>query len=85
MYIPQVHATLAAPTGAFTDAWKPYAFFRHEAKRLSIALALNNNDPHFDIQVSYTKCGLFYVERYANNRLAGGANATFSPGERHCH
>jgi hypothetical protein len=69
------HITLAAPTGSITDAWKPYAFFRHEAEGVSIAVALDNTDPHFDIQVSNTKWDLYYIERYANNRQQGGANA----------
>ncbi|NII29632.1 hypothetical protein HB364_31425 [Pseudoflavitalea sp. X16] len=67
--------TLPAPTGAVTDSWKPYAFFRHEGTGVSIAVALDNKDPHFDIQVRDAQWDLFYIERYANQRLQGGANA----------
>jgi hypothetical protein len=67
--------TLAAPTGAVTDIWKPYAFFRHEEQGVSIAVALDATDPHFDIEVKDTKWDRYYVERYASNRLEGGANA----------
>jgi hypothetical protein len=67
--------TLAAPTGAITDSWKPYAFFRQEAQGVSIAVALDNTDPHFDIQVQDTKWDLYYIERYASNRSQSGANA----------
>ncbi|AXY77791.1 hypothetical protein D3H65_29070 [Paraflavitalea soli] len=69
--------TLAAPTGAITDAWKPYAFFRHEQLGVSIAVALDNTDPHFDIEVKDTRWDLFYIERYANKWLQGpgGPNA----------
>lgn len=66
---------LNAPTGMVTDAWKPYAFFRHVALGVTAAVALDNNDPHFDIQVEDNRWDLFYIERYANNRLSGGANA----------
>jgi predicted acetyltransferase len=64
-----------APTGLIADSWKPYAFFRHDGQGVSIAVALDNKDPHFDIQVQDTKWDMFYIERYANNRLPGGANA----------
>lgn len=67
--------TLAAPTGAVSDIWKPYAFFRHETQEVAVAVALDATDPHFDIQVKDTKWDLYYVERYASNRLEGGANA----------
>lgn len=67
--------TLTAPTGAITDSWKPYAFFRHEQMGVSIAVALDNTNPHFDIQVQDTRWDLYYIERYASNRLQGGANA----------
>lgn len=71
----QAGIILDAPTGAITDNWKPYAFFRHEGEGVSVAVALDNTDPHFDIQVQSTPWKLFYIERYANNRLTGGANA----------
>lgn len=67
--------TLAAPTGAINGSWKPYVFFRHEEQRVSIAVALDAIDPHFDIEVRDTKWDRFYIERYANNRLESGANA----------
>lgn len=66
---------LTAPTGAITDSWKPYAFFRDEGMGVSVAVALDNTDPHFDVQVKDTRWDLYYIERYANNRLQGGANA----------
>lgn len=66
---------LAAPTGVITDAWKPYAFFRHEAQGVSVAVALDATNPHFDIEVKDEKWDLFYIERLASNRLQGGANA----------
>ncbi len=67
--------TLTAPTGAITDSWKPYAFFRHEQMGVSIAVALDNTDPHFDVEVRDTNWDLYYIERYASKRLEGGANA----------
>lgn len=66
--------TLAAPTGAITDSWKPYAFFRHEQLGVSIAVALDNTDPHFDVEVRDTRWDLFYIERYASKRIQGGGN-----------
>lgn len=67
--------TLPAPTGAVTDSWKPYAFFRDEGAGVSIAVALDAVNPHFDIQVRDTQWDFFYIERYANQRLQSGANA----------
>lgn len=69
--------TLTAPTGAITDSWKPYAFFRHEQLGVSIAIALDNTDPHFDVEVRDTRWDLFYIERYANKWVQGpgGPNA----------
>lgn len=66
---------IPAPTGAIADSWKPYAFFRHETLGVSVAVALDNRDPHFDMQVRENKWEFFYIERYASNRLEGGANA----------
>lgn len=69
--------TLTAPTGAITDSWKPYAFFRHEQMGVSIAVALDNTDPHFDVEVRDTPWDLFYIERSANKWVQGpgGPNA----------
>jgi hypothetical protein len=69
--------TLTGPTGAITDAWKPYAFFRHEQMGVSIAVALDNTDPHFDVEVRDTRWDLFYIERSANKWVQGpgGPNA----------
>ncbi|WP_276485006.1 hypothetical protein [Paraflavitalea pollutisoli] len=67
--------SLTAPTGAITDSWKPYAFFRQEEQGVSVAVALDNTNPHFDVQVRDNTWNFFYIERYASNRLEGGANA----------
>lgn len=52
---------LAAPTGVITDSWKSYAFFRHEGQGVSVAIPLDNADPHFDIEVRETKWNFYYI------------------------
>jgi hypothetical protein len=75
---------LAAPTGSITDSWKPYAFFRDAARGISVAVALDNKDPHFDIQLKDTPWDYYYMERYAYKRLAGGAKAQIGEGMWEC-
>ncbi|MDF2192191.1 hypothetical protein [Paraflavitalea sp. CAU 1676] len=67
--------TLNAPTGSITDAWKSYAFFRYVAEGISVSVPIDASNPHFDVEVGEAKWNHFYIERYANNRLTGGANA----------
>jgi len=67
--------TIDAPTGAITDAWKPYAFFNNETYGVSVAIPLDATNAHFDVTVREAKWNYFYIERYASNRLPGGANA----------
>lgn len=71
----QQNIVLAAPTGIITDSWKSYAFFHHQEQGVKVAVALDATNPHFDIEVRDTKWDRYYIERYADNRLAGGANA----------
>jgi len=74
-----------APTGSITDAWSPNAFFYDAANGLSVAVALDNKDPHFDITVSDSKWKRFYLERYAYKRLqGGGGNALMAEGMYDC-
>ncbi len=67
--------TLNAPTGSITDAWKSYAFFRYVAEGISVSVPIDASNPHFDVEVGEAKWNHFYIERYASNRLTGGANA----------
>jgi hypothetical protein len=75
---------LNAPVGTITDAWKPSAFFSDAARSISVAVPLDCKDPHFDIEAKSTPWDYFYIERYANKRLQGGAKAKVAEGIWDC-
>ncbi len=77
--------TLAGPSGAATDAWKPYAHFRNAAKNISAGVALRSDDPYFFIQVGESKWDYFFVERHAYKKLEGGAKAFIRDAMWVCH
>lgn len=76
---------LNAPTGTITDSWKPFAFFRDAARGISVAVALDNKDPHFDIEVRDTPWDFYYIERYASKRIPGGGKQQIGEGIWECH
>ena len=61
-----------APTGVFTDTWRPFIFFRDQRDNISVTVPIDAADPYFDVVVGDSKWNFFHIQRTTYLRIPGG-------------